>query len=325
MYSSHGVGEDSWESLGLQGDTTSPSERKSVLNVHWKDWCWSWNSNTLATWCEELTHWKRPWCWEGLGAGGGTSTQSWNHGSLPPPLKGFPPAWTCFLRLSSLPTQSLASLSWRWAGLVQGGGCQRVRSFGCAIPSSFCFLVCFAGSGHSAFLGPTVNQMGEADPKVQRLEELVLLNSSCWQQQLGCLSSWGHLLILCGKEVLLKLEHLITKKDVCTDCNKKLASLPQTTLRMQIALQVWIWASQLANHSTPVHTAPPRGFHASYKHCYSQGRVNKVGTQWHRQLAPLWARAIKSQMNSEKVLREALAPDSQNQQPHRKHLYFPAD
>ena len=37
----------------------------------WKDWCWSWNSNTLATWWDELTHWKRPWCWEGLGAGGG--------------------------------------------------------------------------------------------------------------------------------------------------------------------------------------------------------------------------------------------------------------
>ena len=33
----------------------------------WKDWCWSWNSNTLATSCEELTHWKRPWCLEGLG------------------------------------------------------------------------------------------------------------------------------------------------------------------------------------------------------------------------------------------------------------------
>ena len=32
------------------------------LNTHWKDWCWSWSSNTLATWCEELTHWKRPWC-----------------------------------------------------------------------------------------------------------------------------------------------------------------------------------------------------------------------------------------------------------------------
>ena len=50
-----GVGEDSWASLGLQGDPRSPSYRKSVLNIHWKDWCWSWNSNTLATWCEELT------------------------------------------------------------------------------------------------------------------------------------------------------------------------------------------------------------------------------------------------------------------------------
>ena len=34
--------------------------RKSVLNIHWKDWCWSWSSNTLATWCKELTHWKDP-------------------------------------------------------------------------------------------------------------------------------------------------------------------------------------------------------------------------------------------------------------------------
>ena len=25
-----------------------------------------WSSNTLATWCEEPTHWKRPWCWERL-------------------------------------------------------------------------------------------------------------------------------------------------------------------------------------------------------------------------------------------------------------------
>ena len=33
-------------------------------------WCWSWNSNTLATWCEELTHLKRPWCWETLKVGG---------------------------------------------------------------------------------------------------------------------------------------------------------------------------------------------------------------------------------------------------------------
>ena len=32
-------------------------------------WCWSWNSNTLATWCEELSHLRRPWCWERLRAG----------------------------------------------------------------------------------------------------------------------------------------------------------------------------------------------------------------------------------------------------------------
>ena len=40
--------------------------RKSTL--HWKDWCWS--SNNLATWYEEPTHWKRPWLWKRLRAGG---------------------------------------------------------------------------------------------------------------------------------------------------------------------------------------------------------------------------------------------------------------
>ena len=73
-----GVGEDSWESLGLQGDPTSPSKRRSVLDVHWKDWCWSWNSNTLATSCEQLTHWKRPWCWERLRAGGEGDNRGWD-------------------------------------------------------------------------------------------------------------------------------------------------------------------------------------------------------------------------------------------------------
>ena len=73
-----GVGGDSWESLGLQGNPTSPSQGRSVLGVHWKDWCWSWNSNTLATWCEKLTHWKRPWCWEKLGAGGEGDDRGWD-------------------------------------------------------------------------------------------------------------------------------------------------------------------------------------------------------------------------------------------------------
>ena len=52
--------------------------KESVLGVHWKDWCWSWNSNSLATWREELTHWKRPWCWERLRAGGEGDDREWD-------------------------------------------------------------------------------------------------------------------------------------------------------------------------------------------------------------------------------------------------------
>ena len=49
------------------------------MSVHWKDWCWSWNSNTLATSCEEeLTHWKIPWCWEGLESGGEGNDRGWD-------------------------------------------------------------------------------------------------------------------------------------------------------------------------------------------------------------------------------------------------------
>ena len=78
-----GVGEDSWESLGLQVDPTSSSWGRSVLGVHWKDWCWSQNSNTLATWCKEWTHLKRPWCWEGLGAGGEGDDRGWDGWMAP--------------------------------------------------------------------------------------------------------------------------------------------------------------------------------------------------------------------------------------------------
>ena len=73
-----GVGKDSWESLGLQGDPTSQSSRKSVLNIHWKDWCWNWSSNTLAAWCEKLTHWKRLWFWERLKVGGEGDDRGWD-------------------------------------------------------------------------------------------------------------------------------------------------------------------------------------------------------------------------------------------------------
>ena len=68
---------DFWESLGQQGYQSSQSSRKSTLNRHWKDWCWSWSSNTLVTWCEELAHWKGLWCWERLRVEGG-DTRGWD-------------------------------------------------------------------------------------------------------------------------------------------------------------------------------------------------------------------------------------------------------
>ena len=72
-----------------------PSElqRRSVLGFHWKDWCWSWNSNTLATSCEELTHWKRLWCWQGLEAGGEGDDRGWD-GWMASPTRW---TWVCVI------------------------------------------------------------------------------------------------------------------------------------------------------------------------------------------------------------------------------------
>ena len=51
--------------------------------VHWKDWCWSWNSSIFATWCKELTHLKRPWCWEGLRTRGEGDNRGWDGWMAP--------------------------------------------------------------------------------------------------------------------------------------------------------------------------------------------------------------------------------------------------
>ena len=110
-----GVGEDSWESLGQQGDSTSPSQRRSVLNILWKNWCWSWNSNILATWCEELTHLKRPWYWERLTAGGEGDDRGWDG------WMWSPTQWTWVW---------VNSRSWWWTGrpgVLRFMGLQRVR------------------------------------------------------------------------------------------------------------------------------------------------------------------------------------------------------
>ena len=109
------VGEDFWESLLLKGDPTSPSWRKSVLNIHWKNWCWSWNSNNLATWFKELTHWKRPWCWARLKAEGEGDDSTWDG------WMASPTQWTWVWANSRI---------WWWtrkAGVLQSVGSQRVR------------------------------------------------------------------------------------------------------------------------------------------------------------------------------------------------------
>ena len=57
---------------------TPNQQRRSALAFLWREWCWSWNSSTLATSCEELTHWKILWCWEGLGSGGEGDNTGWD-------------------------------------------------------------------------------------------------------------------------------------------------------------------------------------------------------------------------------------------------------
>ena len=64
----------SWTWLKRLSSSSSRTARKSklstlkeiTLNIHWKDWCSSWSSNTLTTKWEKPTHRKRPWCWEQL-------------------------------------------------------------------------------------------------------------------------------------------------------------------------------------------------------------------------------------------------------------------
>ena len=65
------------QAVVLEKTLESPLDNKEIklvlkeINPEYssKNWCWSWSSNTLATSCKELTHWKRPWCWKILKTG----------------------------------------------------------------------------------------------------------------------------------------------------------------------------------------------------------------------------------------------------------------
>ena len=93
--------------------SNSPFWRRLVLGVHWRDWCWDWNSNTLATWCGELTHLERTWCWERFRAGEGDDRR-WDG------WMASPTQWTWVW---------VDSGSWWWIGrpgMLQFMGSQRV-------------------------------------------------------------------------------------------------------------------------------------------------------------------------------------------------------
>ena len=70
--------------------------------------------HSLATWCEELTHWKSPWCWEGLKAGEEGDNRGWDG------WMGTPTQWTWVW---------VNSRCWWWTGrpgMLQSMGSQRV-------------------------------------------------------------------------------------------------------------------------------------------------------------------------------------------------------
>ena len=76
---------------------------------------WSWNSSTLANWCKELTHWKRPRCWERLKAGGEGDDRGWD-------------GWMASLTQWTWVWASFGSRWWIWKpGVLRSMGSQRVR------------------------------------------------------------------------------------------------------------------------------------------------------------------------------------------------------
>ena len=77
-------------------------------------WGWRWNANTLATCCEEVTHWKRPWCWERLKVGEGDD-------------RGWDDWMTSLTQWTSVWATSRRWWRMRNPGLLQTMALQRVR------------------------------------------------------------------------------------------------------------------------------------------------------------------------------------------------------
>ena len=77
-------GHECEQALGVSGgqgslECCSPWDHTESDMTEWLNWTdWSWSSNTLVTWFEEPTHWKRPWCWERLKAEGKGDDRGWD-------------------------------------------------------------------------------------------------------------------------------------------------------------------------------------------------------------------------------------------------------
>ena len=68
---------EAWPEDGLEGQRDSPKPRSTKTLERRK---FQSNKKALATWCENLTHWERPWRWERLkamGEGGGRGWDGW--------------------------------------------------------------------------------------------------------------------------------------------------------------------------------------------------------------------------------------------------------
>ena len=109
-----GAGED------LRVPLTARSSNQSILKeinpeIGWKDWCWCLKLQYFGHLMEELTQWKRPWCWKRLKTGGEEDNRGCDGWAASPTRWKW--VW-------------VSSRSWWWTGslgVLQSVGSQRVQ------------------------------------------------------------------------------------------------------------------------------------------------------------------------------------------------------